>query len=112
MTNQLEEFIEEKSIRCAYGVKPFIAGEKYIAVEDLIEFFKDKEIIDTYEGEDDEDLNVIDVLTILEMKYNGNEDLVMKHLKILMGGIFMDGFIEDWDEIKKPLQDNYSGQEE
>lgn len=44
MMNQLEEFIEEKSIRCDYGVNPFIAGEKYIAVEDLREFFKDKVI--------------------------------------------------------------------
>jgi len=51
MTNQLEEFIKEKTIRCAYGVKPFIAGEKYIAVEDLREFFKDKVII-TVHNED------------------------------------------------------------
>lgn len=58
MTNQLEDFIEEKSIRCDYGVKPFIAAEKYIAVEDLRKFFKYK-VIFTVDKEDEKELDLI-----------------------------------------------------
>lgn len=72
MTNQLEEFIEEKSIRCAYGVKPFIAGEKYISEQDLKEFFEDK-VIFTVDKEDEKQLALM--FKILSENEEINDDV-------------------------------------